>query len=585
MFIHPDSITQLKETINITDIVSEYVVLKKRGQNQMGLCPFHQDKTPSFSINEDKQLYHCFGCGAGGDVIKFLQTINTESFQEVVLGLSERYNIELKGLDEEKTKKVAEQLSLEEKLREIMAIATNYYLQQLRQPENKPALDYLTQTRGLTTETIARFQLGYAPSGWDNLYQYLVNNRRYPAHLVLQCGLIIERDSGGYYDRFRDRVIFPIQDKQGRIIALGSRTFTGEEPKYLHSPETSLFNKSKVLYGLNLASKAIEIADKVIIVEGYLDLISLHQQGITYSVASLGTALTKDQVNSALKYTKSKTIILNFDGDAAGIKASEKGIETLGDLANSSHAQLKILTLPGNSDADEYLKANSLESYLELINRAPLWIEWLINQFIVNRSLAKPEDFQAIAKQMVKLLANLVDIDLQSYYMSYCAEILGQGNSLLVQDYLSRFTSRINKPISHTMAISSDFYPTPSLELLRLYIQEPNLREQIKTLVISTPVIFLGDEERKIWLCIKAIDGVILLDDIDISVSVKGYLLTSHGFGSADLDGVIRGSVASIRLEAIAAQKSYYLTRWQEELDPLIAKHFQQQWQNLLKNT
>ena len=590
MLIHPDSIAQLKEAINITDVVSDYVVLKKRGQNQMGLCPFHQDKSPSFSVNEPKQLYHCFGCGAGGDVLHFLQTINKQGFQAVVLDLAQRYNVELQGLNEEKTKQLIERLTLEDKLREVMAVATNYYLQQLKQPENRVAFNYLLKRRELTSEIIARFQLGYAPHGWENLYQYLVHKKRYSTDLVLQAGLIIERESGGgYYDRFRDRIIIPIHDMQGRVIALGSRTFTNEEPKYLHSPETPLFNKSKVLYGLNQAAKSIETEDKVIIVEGYFDVIALHQRGITNAVASLGTALTQQQVNSALKYTKSKTIILNFDGDAAGIKASEKGIDTLETLANSSHAQIKILTLPGKGDADEYLKANYVESYQSLVNSAPLWIEWLINQLLVNKDLAKPDDFQSIAKQMTSLLANLVDSDLQSYYLSYCAEVLAGGNSALTQSYIEKFTSRINKPIpSNTNIVTSPgFIPTPSLEILRVYVQSTELRENIKQAVNATPIIFFADAERKLWLYIKDfISGAINLEDVHgIPPDIKAYVVNPYRTDTTKvvLEDILERAIAYLHSEAISSQQQYYLTRWEQESDPELADHYHHQWKVFYK--
>ena len=584
MLIHPDSIAQLKDTVNITDVISDYVVLKRRGQNQLGLCPFHQDKSPSFSINESKQLYHCFGCGVGGDVIQFLQTINKQGFQEVVLDLAQRYNIELQGLDQEKTAQLVERLTLEDKLREIMAVATNYYLHQLKEFENRHALNYLLKRRELTQETISKFQLGYALPGWEDLYQYLVNKKGYPIDLVLKAGLIIKREKGdGYYDRFRERVIIPIHDMQGRIIALGSRTFTGEEPKYLHSPETLLFDKSKVLYGLNHAAKSIEIEDKVIIVEGYFDAIALHQQGITNVVASLGTALTQQQVNSVLKYTKSKTIIINFDGDAAGIKASEKGITTLEDLANSSHAHLKILTLPGNSDADEYLKLNSVESYQTLVNDAPLWLQWLINQLLVNKDLAKPEDFQSIAKQMTSLLANLVDLDLQSYYLSYCAEVLGRGNSVATQGYVEKFTARIKKPItSSQVATPINFQPTPSLEILRIYTQDPELREKINLIIKHTPIIFFADEERKLWLYLRGfIDGAISLETVHgISPEVKAYVTSAYSTNITRLvlENRLGMAIAYLESEAISVQQQYYLTQWQQESDPELIEHYSEQW-------
>ena len=334
--LHPDTIEEVKEKIDIYDIVSDYVVLKKRGQNHVGLCPFHQEKTPRFTVNQSKQMYYCFGCGEGGNGIKFLMEIGQQSFSQVVLELANRYQVPLKTLEPEKRQEVQKELSLKEQLYEIVAVTSNFFEHALRETLGENALNYLIEKRKLQPETIQKFNLGYAPSGWETLYRYLVEQKRYPIALVEEAGLIKPRKKGnGYYDTFRDRLMIPIKDIQGRVIAFGGRSLTDDEPKYLNSPETPLFNKGKTLFALDQAKSSIRSFDKVIVVEGYFDAIALHSAGITNTVASLGTAFSESQLKQLLRYSDSKEVIFNFDADQAGIKATERAIKEIESLIYS----------------------------------------------------------------------------------------------------------------------------------------------------------------------------------------------------------------------------------------------------------
>ncbi|MEO0409388.1 MAG: DNA primase, partial [Cyanobacteria bacterium P01_A01_bin.135] len=338
--LHPDTIEQVKQRVDIVDVVSEHVVLKKQGKDLVGLCPFHDDNSPSFSVSPSKQFYYCFSCGAGGNAIKFLMEHEQRSFSDVVLGLGRRYGVEMRTLEPAQRQAFQKQLSRREKLYEILAIAANFYQHALRQSEGKAALDYLTG-RGVTEETQQHFQLGYAPGGWQTLHGYLVEQKRYPVALVEQAGLIVARsENKGYYDRFRDRLMIPILDVQGRVIGFGGRALRDDQqPKYLNSPETELFDKGKTLFGLDKARTAISKADAAIVVEGYFDVIALHTAGISHVVAALGTALNVDQVKQLLRYTESKQVILNFDDDGAGTRATERAIEEVTALAYRGDAQ------------------------------------------------------------------------------------------------------------------------------------------------------------------------------------------------------------------------------------------------------
>ncbi|MGI2904684.1 DNA primase [Tolypothrix sp. VBCCA 56010] len=430
--LHPDTIDEIKQRADIVDVVSEYVVLRKRGKDFVGLCPFHDEKTPSFTVSQTKQMYFCFGCQAGGNAIKFLMELGKHSFAEVVLDLARRYQVPVQTLLPEQRQELQRQLSLREQLYEVLASTTQFYQHALRQPAGEKAIEYL-RDRQINKETIQQFGLGYAPSGWETLYRYLVQDKHYPVQLVEKAGLIKPRkEGGGYYDVFRDRLIIPIRDVQGRVIGFGGRTLTDEQPKYLNSPETELFSKGKTLFALDQAKAGISQVDSAVVVEGYFDAIALHAAGITNVVASLGTALSLEQVRLVLRYCDSKQLILNFDADKAGTNAAERAIGEIAELAYKGEVQLKILNLPNGKDADEYLREYKPEDYRELLANAPLWLNWQIEQITQDRDLKQATDFQQVSQELVKLLKRIENKDTRNYYVSYCAEILSLGDSRLI---------------------------------------------------------------------------------------------------------------------------------------------------------
>ena len=346
--LHPETIEEVKQRADIVDVISGRVILKKRGKEFVGLCPFHDEKSPSFTVNQAKQMYYCFGCGAGGNAFKFLMELEKRSFSEVVLELAKNYQVPIKTVEPEHRQELQRQISLREQLYEISALTAKFYEHALRQIQGEEPLAYLKSDRKLSEETIQQFQIGYAPQGWEALYSYLVEQKNYPAQLVEQAGLIVPRKSGGsgYYDRFRNRIMIPIRDTQGRVIGFGGRALGDEQPKYLNSPETELFDKGKTLYGLDTAKTAIGKSDRAIVVEGYFDAIALQAVGISNAVASLGTALSLNQVRQLLRYTDSKQIILNFDADKAGTKAAERAIGEIEQLAYQGEVQLRVLNIP-----------------------------------------------------------------------------------------------------------------------------------------------------------------------------------------------------------------------------------------------
>lgn len=538
--LHPETIEEVKQRADIVDVISGRVILKKRGKEFVGLCPFHDEKSPSFTVNQAKQMYYCFGCGAGGNAFKFLMELEKRSFSEVVLELAKNYQVPIKTVEPEHRQELQRQISLREQLYEISALTAKFYEHALRQSQGEEPLAYLKLERKLSEETIQQFQLGYAPQGWEALYSYLVEQKNYPAQLVEQAGLIVPRKSGGsgYYDRFRNRIMIPIRDTQGRVIGFGGRALGDEQPKYLNSPETELFDKGKTLYGLDTAKTAIGKADRAIVVEGYFDAIALQAAGISNAVASLGTALSLNQVRQLLRYTDSKQIILNFDADKAGTKAAERAIGEIEQLAYQGEVQLRVLNIPDGKDADEYLKTYSPEQYRELLENAPLWLDWQLQQMLANQDLKKTDIYQQVTKKFVNLLTNITNDNQLNRYLSKCAEILSKEDSsrtpilreTLLNQVVSDWGKRLNQDEALTMPLlirnklkpskqykkqrtNSDSKSSKTgfsvaarslleeaeAQLLQIYLHCPEYRQEVREAIEARDVQFSLSHHRFLW--------------------------------------------------------------------------------------
>ena len=614
--LHPDTIEAIKQRADIVDVISEHVVLRKRGKDYTGLCPFHDEKTPSFSVSPTKQLYYCFGCNAGGNAIKFLMELGKQSFSDVVLDLAQRYQVPVKTLEPEQHGELQRQLSLREQLYEILALATQFYKHALRQPQGQQALTYLKVDRCLSEETIQQFQLGYAPAGWETIYRYLVEQKGKPVQQVEQAGLIKPRkEGGGYYDRFRDRLIIPIQDTQGRVIGLGGRSLGEEQPKYLNSPETELFDKGKTLFALDKARDGITKLDQAVVVEGYFDAIALHAAGITNAVASLGTALSLNQVRQLLRYTESKQIVLNFDADTAGTNASVRAIGEIAPLVYGGQVQLRVLNLPDGKDADEFLKAHAQggEKYRELLQTAPLWLDWQINQLLAGKDLKQADQFQQVAREMVKLLNQLEDINQLTYYINHCAQLLSQGQTKLVPLYIENLQTQIKKPLAASLKKSLPLrLPTHHLQnqkknnshanlpvlgehdllqkaealLLCIYLHCPEYRQAIINTLEAQDLLFSLSHHRFLWQQILELQPVVqefsqipdqlisLLSERSIEfpeeIAQVAYLFHLDEKMKEDLARtplLIRAATACMERVACEKHRRYCLEQWQK-IDP-----------------
>lgn len=510
----PDFIQLVRQKADLVEVVAEKVVLRKQGKNFVGLCPFHNDHKPSFQVSPSKQIYKCFSCGAGGDVLRFVMQTEHLSFAEAVRHLARRYHIPLPtrnpeaqplgSLDER-------ELSHREKLLEILAMAADFYQHALRSQLGSAARQYL-HSRHLSEETLQKFQIGFAPPGWQSLYEYLVNHKRQPVKLLEEAGLLVPRQQGsGHYDRFRNRIMLPIFDVQGRVIGFAGRAL-GEsgQPKYLNSPETELFNKSQVVYGLNFARDAIAKADQVLVVEGYFDVIALHQAGVAYAVAAMGTALTPHQVKTLLRYTQSKRLILNFDADRAGLNAANRAIEAVEEQARRGEIELRILTLPEGKDADEFLReykssappTRAVSELQTLIEQAPLWLDWRIEQVLAGRDLSRATDFQQARQALVQLLAGLGG-QWRSLYLHKVAELLSRGNGRLSRDLEEDLRRAVRqyrwaKPRQPSLNKGSKLLQSES-HLLQIFLHFGEYRREIRQTLLERELQFSFRPHRELW--------------------------------------------------------------------------------------
>lgn len=410
MIIPPSFIHDLLNRVNIVDTIDRHVSLKKAGANYTACCPFHSEKTPSFTVSPVKQFYHCFGCGAHGNAINFLMEYSGYNFVEAVqqlaasIGMSIPEPQPIPGKTPRLTNAKPDDTTActTQDIYEIMRIATHFYREQLKQSQR--AIDYLKE-RNLTGQTAVRFAIGYAPKEWQNLAAIFPDyNAEKTRNILIRAGLIIIHDNGKHYDRFRDRIMFPILNQTGQIVAFGGRIVDHGEPKYLNSPETDIFVKGHEIYNLFSARKAIRDAKCVVVVEGYMDVVALSQYGIDYSVATLGTAVTDFHIQKLLRY--SDKIVFCFDGDNAGKKAAKRALEN--SLAQLSDGKtIQFLFLPENEDPDSFIHQYGKNAFEQLITQSLPLSEFLLTVFSQELNLHRNEDRAKFIHDIKPLLKNI----------------------------------------------------------------------------------------------------------------------------------------------------------------------------------
>lgn len=398
--IPQDIIDEVLVRVDIVEIINEYVPLKREGKNFKGLCPFHHEKTPSFVVSTEKQIFHCFGCGEGGNVFGFIMKIERLTFPEAVKKLAQKTGVNIP--EQELTSQEKNKIRQKERWIQINELASKFYHKILVDSKwGKKGLDYLLK-RGITLETIDKFKLGFSLPSWDGLLNFM-SKKGISHQELLDLGLILPKKQGsGYYDRFRDRIMFPIWDSKGRVVAFGGRVIEKREPKYLNSPDTPLFNKGHNLYGIHLAKSSIRTNDLSIIVEGYMDVISCHQYGVTNAVASLGTAFTKFQGKLLMRH--SYEVGICYDGDAAGLGASLRGLDILSDLG----CNVRVINLPKGLDPDEFLQKEGKDNFNLLVKRGQSLIEYKLSRAM---ETSDASTIQGKTKIVESILPDLLKMD------------------------------------------------------------------------------------------------------------------------------------------------------------------------------
>ncbi|MFQ5847062.1 MAG: DNA primase [Candidatus Methylomirabilales bacterium] len=420
-FIPEEVIEQVLRTSNIVEVIEGYVPLKQSGKYYRALCPFHTEKTPSFTVNPERQIFYCFGCGEGGDVFRFLMRREGFTFPDAVRHLAQRAGI---PLPERGRSRQGDGLL---KLFELQRLACDFFRKGLQDPGGHDARETLRQ-RGVGAELVERFQLGYAVAEWEGLLRDLTK-RGFTPRQVEAAGLALPRQAGrGYYDRFRDRLMIPIADSTGKIVGFGGRAMGDQQPKYINSPETAIYKKGVHLYGLHLASRAIRGARVALVVEGYFDVIALHSAGFSHAVASLGTALTPDQVTLVRRYADKAVLI--FDPDPAGLQAAWRGLE----LLVAGEMGVAVVVLPAGQDPDSFVRESGRDALLARVEGAQDLVDFLLTRAEEQTGLKGVDEKAAAARHVLRLLTRMPEGVRQAKYVQKLAERLGVSEGAVLAE-------------------------------------------------------------------------------------------------------------------------------------------------------
>ncbi len=480
MYYPDELVEEVRSRNDIVEVVGSYVRLQKKGASYFGLCPFHNEKSPSFSVSPHKQMYYCFGCGAGGNVFTFLMNYENDTFPEAIKTLADRAGIDLPEIEySEEMKKEADKKAL---LLEINKEAAKYFYYQLRSPQGQIGHQYLTK-RELSEETMKQFGLGYSNKFSNDLVQYL-KQKGYADELIIQAGLAAGNEVKGVHDKFWNRVMFPIQDINHRVIGFGGRVMGDGEPKYLNSPETMIFDKSRNLYGLNFARSSRR--DHIILCEGYMDVISMHQAGFTQAVASLGTAFTSGQANLLHRFTD--TVVLSYDSDGAGTKAALRAIGILRENGMTA----RVLNLEPYKDPDEFIKNLGAQAFEERIKQAENSFLFELRVLQRDYNLQDPDEKTAFYKEIAKKLCSFSDEVERENYIEAVADKYGIGfeslrnmvNSLGNRQGLIKPLERPKSGIQSKPSVQDAVTRSQGL-LLTWLIEEPVVYQKIKKYISS----------------------------------------------------------------------------------------------------
>ncbi len=507
-------IDEVRQTNDIVDIISQYVQLKRSGRNYFGLCPFHNEKSPSFSVSPDKQIFHCFGCGVGGNVFTFLTKIEGISFIEAVQNLAERSNIQLPTIE---NKGDALKEELKQKVYKVNEFAAKYYHENLYKSESKIAQEYIKK-RKLTNETLQAFQIGFSGK-FDELYKALTEEG-FKDPEILESGLVNKNDNGKYIDRYRNRLMFPICDVRGRVIAFGGRVLDDSKPKYINSPENIVYSKGRHLFGLNVAKKGD--IKKILIVEGYMDVISLHQRGITNVVASLGTALTQQQ--GWLLRKNSEQIILSFDSDEAGLTAKMRALDILQNMG----CDIRVLQMEGAKDPDEFIIKYGNARFQVLIEKALSVIEFKVKNLKKNLNLDNTNDKIKFLNEIAKLISKIDNTIEKEIYIEKIAKAYNITKEAIYAE--------VNK-LSYSNSNGEKILEKAKPVIKHQKIQKDNVPESIKKRENTIlAILLMGDLQ-----IYKVIEQNIKVEDfkVELNHKIAQKLYEEFEKGNSNINGIL----------------------------------------------
>ncbi len=540
MRIPESKIEEIRSAASIVDVISGYVQLKKRGRNYLGLCPFHSEKTPSFTVSEEKQIFHCFGCHAGGNVYKFLMDYEKISFVEAVQELARQMGIDIEYESFPGDEKQSEQ----EVLYDINTEAAKYFYNNLQNSnEGELARKYLKE-RKIKPQTITSFGLGYALRGWENFLNY-AKEKKLNLDKVLELGLLGKNNDGRFYDKFAGRLIFPIFSPNGRVVAFAGRVLDKNEKaaKYLNSPESSIYIKGRILYGLSFAKDEIRKLDKVILVEGYMDLISLYQSGIKNVVAVSGTALTEEQTQLLSRYTKN--VVLLFDADTAGIKASMRSIE----LLLKRDMEVKIAELPGGEDPDSFINSYGKEKFEDIISYAKNFLEYQSENYEKQGMFNDPAKMAEAIRELVKSAA-LINDDLKRNLLIKSISKKFNLREILIENELDKILKK-EKPVTRNTKPSEE---TSAKKIIEASSDNKITDSEFNTEKEIIKLIFEGDKDV-VDLIIQHVDPF----DFNISFNRNLFLLVTDAYNEGEpiVAGALLSKIEDEKSEAYLRELSF----------------------------
>jgi len=585
-FLSEEKVSEIRDRSSILEVVSDYVTLKKAGKNHRGLCPFHSEKTPSFMVNEEKQIFHCFGCGEGGDVFTFLMKVGHFSFPQAVEELAKRYGVKLPSRELSTTQK--KEMAKREALFQINQIASEYFHDLLtKRREGEEGRRYLSQ-RGISQEVIAEHRLGYSTDRWDGLVRYL-QEKKVSLEMAWELGLIFPKkkvgDSTlreGWYDAFRGRILFPIFDLHQRIVGFGGRVIREGQPKYLNSPESSIYHKGEILYGLHVAKRYAAEKDCVMIVEGYFDLLTLHQYGLKHSVATLGTALTTQHIRTLKRYTKN--LITLFDADQAGIQATLRSLP----LFLEEEVVGKTIALPRGEDPDGFLRKGNLEDFGKRVEQALPLIDFFFERLMKTTDLKSVDGKVKVAKEGVALLAKIPDKIRRDFYVKALAERLDIQESFLYE--MLRSSPKEPSKAGEDLRKSSmdKTFPKSEEMIVRLMVQHPEF-----ILTLSKEEIFKEFENPILQKMAEALEDLYQrkgrLDlpealanfEEDLKGRLCEFAFQESGLEGGDRGKILQDCIQKIREKRLKKEKGELLKKIKEaekqpegkRLVPLLKEH------------